>query len=145
MVIDGVIIVGQQHEIQYVNRAIRREFGPVEGQKCFEYFQGKTDVCPWCNIQETINGESRHWECYFSKSDKTYDLFSTAIENADGSISMLEFFHDITEKEHYNINYRIVLPNGKIRIVHEQAEVTHNKNKKTIHMVGTVHDITEKV
>ncbi|MCP4591227.1 MAG: PAS domain S-box protein, partial [bacterium] len=35
---DGVYIVSQQWDIEYVNPVIEREFGPVDGRKCYEYF-----------------------------------------------------------------------------------------------------------
>jgi PAS domain S-box-containing protein len=44
----------------------------------------------------------------------------------------------------YNIEHRIVLPDGSIRCVHEQGEVTFGESGEPIHMLGTVQDITEK-
>ncbi len=35
----------------------------------------------------------------FRQNGKTYDLFDTPIRNDDGSISKLEFFHDITDRK----------------------------------------------
>ena len=36
-----------------------------------------------------------------------------------------------------------MLPDGKIRIVHEHAEVTFNENGEPVRMIGTVQDVTE--
>lgn len=44
----------------------------------------------------------------------------------------------------YNIEHRIVLPDGAIRTVHEQGKVTFGESGEPIRMVGTVHDITER-
>ena len=44
----------------------------------------------------------------------------------------------------YNIDHRIVLPDGRIRFVHEQAEVTFDQNGRAVRMVGTVQDISER-
>ncbi|MGF7117995.1 PAS domain S-box protein [Methanobacterium oryzae] len=44
----------------------------------------------------------------------------------------------------YNIDHRIILANGKERIVREQGEVTFDGEKNPILMVGTVQDITEQ-
>ncbi|VAV84651.1 BarA sensory histidine kinase (= VarS = GacS) [hydrothermal vent metagenome] len=44
----------------------------------------------------------------------------------------------------YSINHSIIMPDGTIRLVHEEGEVTSNAKGKAIHMMGTVHDITEQ-
>ncbi|UCE48399.1 MAG: PAS domain-containing protein, partial [Phycisphaerales bacterium] len=44
----------------------------------------------------------------------------------------------------YNIEHRVVRPNGSERIVHEIGEVTFDKNGKAVRMIGIVHDITER-
>jgi len=50
----------------------------------------------------------------------------------------------VTSNMPYNINHRIVLPNGKIRYVHEQGEVEFGEDGDPKRMVGTVQDITER-
>lgn len=37
---DGVCITDQQGEIQYINRALEKDFGELKGCGCHEYFQG---------------------------------------------------------------------------------------------------------
>ena len=46
--------------------------------------------------------------------------------------------------EHYSIEHRIVRPDGEIRHVHEQGEVTLNNEGVAATMLGTVLDITER-
>lgn len=94
---DGVYIVNQQNGIQYLNRALEREFGPVGGRKCFEYFHNRREPCPFCKMQEVFTGKSVRWEWHSSVTGKTYDLFDTPIRNTDGTMSKLEIFHDITD------------------------------------------------
>jgi PAS domain S-box-containing protein len=43
----------------------------------------------------------------------------------------------------YDIQHRIVRPDGSIRVVHERGEVVVDKDGKPLHMIGTVHDISE--
>ena len=94
---DGVYIVNQQNDIEYVNPVLKREFGSFDGKKCYEYFHALTKVCPWCKNQEVFAGKSVRWEWYSFKNKKTYDLIDTPLKNPDGSISKLEIFRDITE------------------------------------------------
>jgi PAS domain S-box-containing protein len=44
----------------------------------------------------------------------------------------------------YDIDHRIALPDGTVRIVHEQAEITRDAAGAPIRMIGTVQDITER-
>ncbi len=96
---EGVGIVNQQHAIEYVNPYLRNQFGPIEGRKCFEYFNGRTDACPWCTNPEVFSGKSARWEWTSSKTLKIYDIFDTPYVNGSGTISKLELFHDITERK----------------------------------------------
>jgi len=96
---DGVYIVNQQNDIEYINPVIQREFGSVDGRKCYEYFHDLKDVCPWCKNKDVFAGKTVHWEWYSFKNQKTYDLIDTPLRNPDGSISKLEIFRDITERK----------------------------------------------
>ena len=96
---DGVYILNPQYDIEYINPYLRNEFGPIEGRKCYEYFHGRTEVCPWCKNSEVFSGRSVRWEWSFPKTGKTYDLFDTPFINGDGTISKLTLFHDVTESK----------------------------------------------
>ena len=96
---DGVYIVDQSYDIQYVNPALKKEFGPLEGRKCYECFHDRKEICTWCKNKEVFAGKTIRWEWYSAKNEKTYDLIDTPLRNADGSISKLEIFRDITERK----------------------------------------------
>lgn len=96
---DGVYIVDQQNEIQYINPVIEREFGPVDGRKCHEYFHDLPEVCSWCKNKEVFAGTTVRWEWHFFKTDRTYELIDTPILGPEGTVCKLEIFHDITERK----------------------------------------------
>ena len=96
---DGVYIVNQQYDIQYVNSVLKNDFGSFEGRKCYKYFHDLDDVCPWCKNPDVFAGETVHWEWHSPKNQRTYDLVDTPLKNPDGSTSKLEIFHDITERK----------------------------------------------
>ena len=48
------------------------------------------------------------------------------------------------EKRPYSIDFRILRPDGSVRIVHDQAEVTYNESEQAIRMLGTIQDITDQ-
>jgi PAS domain S-box-containing protein len=92
----GVYIVNKQYGLDYINPVIVREFGQINGRKCYSYLHDRTEVCPWCQNEKVFAGESVRWEWCSLKKDKYYDAFDMPIQNADGSISKFKVLHDIT-------------------------------------------------
>jgi PAS domain S-box-containing protein len=96
---DGVYVADQDYNIQYVNPALTREFGLVEGRKCFEYFQDREEACPWCRSQEVFAGKTVRWEWRSPKNGRTYDLIDTPLTSPDGGTWKLEISRDVTERK----------------------------------------------
>lgn len=97
---DGICIINKQYDIEYINSALETEFGVVDGRKCYRYLNNKEGVCPWCKNRVVLQeGKTIHWEWYSEKAGKIYDLIDTPLRNADGSISKLEVFRDITQRK----------------------------------------------
>src|SRR4030042_2976493 len=96
---DGVYIVNQENDIEYINPILEKEYGLINGRKCHEYFEGQKEVCSWCKNKEVFEGKIIRWEWYSSKTNKTYDLINTPLKNPDGSVSKLGIFRDITERK----------------------------------------------
>ncbi len=94
---DGIYIANQDFEIEYANSTLVKEFGPVDGKKCYEYLGNRREVCPNCKNWEVFAGKILHWQWYSPKNKQTYDLMDTPLTNPDGSVSKLEIFRDITE------------------------------------------------
>ncbi len=44
----------------------------------------------------------------------------------------------------YNVEHRVVWPDGTVRVMHEQGEVTRDAEGRALRMTGTVLDITER-
>ncbi|MEK7306271.1 MAG: diguanylate cyclase, partial [Nitrospirota bacterium] len=97
---DGVYISNQTCDVEYINPVIEREFGPINGRKCYEYFHDRDEVCPWCKSKEVFAGKTVRWEWHSNKNKKTYDLLETPLRNRDGTISKLEIFRDITDRKY---------------------------------------------
>ena len=88
---DGVYIVDENENIQYVNPVLEKEFGSWEGKKCYAYFHGGKQRCSFCKIDQVFSGEVVHWEWYSKKNKKTYDLLDTLIILSDGTITSNSF------------------------------------------------------
>jgi len=103
---DGVCIVNQHNFLTFVNPALEKEFGPWQGRKCFEYFHGSNNQCPWCKREEVVSNKNLCWECQLKKNKKYYDMMATTLNNPDGTTSQLEIFHDVTERKNSEIKLR---------------------------------------
>jgi len=91
---DWVVIINRQHEVEYVNPSIEREFGPLKGRRCYEYFCDLPGVCPLCRSDQIFAGKTLRGEWYSHRSGKTYDLLETPILNENGVLSKLSILHD---------------------------------------------------
>ncbi len=74
----------------------------------------------------------------------TYDAFLEAVHMEDRKFVSNAVDSALYERKPYSIDHRILLPEGSVRFVHEQAEVTYDDHGRPVRMVGTVQDITER-
>jgi PAS domain S-box-containing protein len=96
---DGVHIVDQNYNVQYVNRALEKDFGPAQGRKCYQYFHDRSAPCRKCHMQQVFERPSVRQEWRSFKTGKTYELVDTEVKNPDGSLSKLEIFRDISKRK----------------------------------------------
>jgi PAS domain S-box-containing protein len=74
----------------------------------------------------------------------TYDAFLNSVHPEDREFVTQSVDEALYERKPYSIDHRIILPDGEVRIVHEQAEVTFDETGRPVRMMGTVLDITEQ-
>ncbi len=74
----------------------------------------------------------------------TYEAFLDLIHPDDKDLVIKKISQAIFDFKSFNIEHRIVLPNGEERYVQAQADVVLDEFKKPLRMVGTVQDITER-
>jgi len=73
----------------------------------------------------------------------TYETFLNYVHPEDREFLQRSVDEALHEKKPYAIDHRIVLPEGKIRIAHEHAEVVWDQSGRPLRMTGTVQDVTE--
>jgi PAS domain S-box-containing protein len=72
----------------------------------------------------------------------TYDVFLQALHPEDRQ-PVMDCAREALEQGHpYSMDHRILLPDGSLRYLHEQGEVSRNDDGQPVKMVGTVLDIT---
>jgi len=75
----------------------------------------------------------------------TYEAFLESVHEDDREFVQQSVDAAIKEKKPYSIDHRIVRPDGSIRFVHEEGEVTFDEDGKAVSMMGTVQDTTERI
>ena len=91
-------------------------------------------------------------------SDETYRIFGLKPQGRSLNLAQLpELIHPEDQQimvqavadalggvRRYDVEYRIVRPNGEVRLVHSQGEVTRDESGRPRRMFGSVQDITER-
>lgn len=73
----------------------------------------------------------------------TYDTFLNFVHPEDRKFVVQSVDEALYGNKPYRIDHRIILSDGRERLVHEEAEVIFNETGRPIQMNGTVQDITE--
>ncbi|MFP6749225.1 MAG: PAS domain S-box protein [Alphaproteobacteria bacterium] len=109
-------------------------------------------------------GNMGNWERDFETgelhwSDQAFRIFGQAgrISNGPDPEGFMSVLHEddrpvvqaaldaaIETDAPYSLDHRIVLPDGELRVVHEEAVVIRDASGRALRMVGTVQDITEQ-
>jgi len=96
---EGIYVISKDYTLEFMNKAMVRDFGEGVGKKCYQVISNLDSICPWCRAKEVFNGETLHWEQHVPANDKIYDLLEQPLENKDGTISKLSISRDITERK----------------------------------------------
>jgi len=64
-----------------------------------ENYAQTEDKCPWCQADEVFKGKTVRREIYAPLVDKTFYLIEIPLENADGTLSKLSIYRDITKRK----------------------------------------------
>lgn len=93
---EGVYIVNQQYDIEYINPVLKKEFGPVNGKKCFHYLHDRTAPCPDCKNNEVFAGKSIRREWRSKTNNRHYIIYDSPLKNTKGELEKLAIFYDAT-------------------------------------------------
>lgn len=100
---DGVIIIGPDYRIRYLNTSMVREFGEGAGTYCYEYLHKLNSACQQiCRLSRVINGANERWD-YTFEDGRTFDVIATPFMDSDGEVCQLTTFRNITERKWYEM------------------------------------------
>jgi PAS domain S-box-containing protein len=79
-----------------------------------------------------------------SEASATYGQFLECVHPEDRKKVESTVKKALHKRNGYSIEYRIVRPDGALRVVHQEAEVSLAETRRRIHLVGTIQDVTEQ-
>ena len=97
-VIDKLYVIGESFVVEYMSASMIERFGPGVGRKCHDVLHCSDEICPWCRAKEVFAGQLIRWEHHIPRLGRTYDLVEFPFKNADGTLSKVTFFRDVTEQ-----------------------------------------------
>lgn len=74
----------------------------------------------------------------------TYEAFVSYLHPDDRDMVTASVDAAVTDGAQYDIEHRVVRPDGSLRYVHERGRVTRDTDGVPVRMLGVVHDITER-
>ncbi len=101
----------------------------------------------WNIITGNLYWSDRIWTLFgFDKqqTETTYENFMAAIHPDDRTLVSDAVTRCLEEGDEYNIEHRVVWPDGSIHWLQESGDITYNREGKPAHMLGVVYDITKR-
>ena len=99
---DGVLIVGPDYGIRYMNPSMIRDFGKGIGSHCYECLGKFNAPCPRiCKLQSVINGATERWEYRCLEGGETYEVLASPYIDSDGTACQVAILRKITQ--HKNV------------------------------------------
>jgi two-component system cell cycle sensor histidine kinase/response regulator CckA len=146
----GSTIVGRVVSLRDIGPAMRTEQALEQHRAFLEKAQEIGHIGSW--VAELDGSDRLGW------SAETHRVFGVPLGQFEGSIAaFFAFVHpddraavrdasDAAEAESrpYDIEHRVVRPDGTVRWVHERAALVQDPQGRALRLVGTVQDITER-
>jgi PAS domain S-box-containing protein len=147
----GSKVVGRVVSLRDIGPALRAEQALEQHRAFLEKAQEIGHIGSW--VAELDGSDRLGW------SAETHRIFGVAPGQFEGtSTAFFTFVHPddraavhaaadaalADERRPYDIEHRLVRPDGTIRWVHEKAAILRDAQQRPVRMIGTVQDITER-
>lgn len=137
-------VVGAQGSTQDVTEKKLAEQNLIDSNRLLDESQSIAKIGSWkfdlvTNDLVWSKGHYSIFEMEELSSDKLFDAYRTRIFPAD-----LQVLDNLNSDEDFTTNYRILLPDGRIKYISEIGSPFKNEKGKIIGLKGSIQDITEK-
>ena len=88
---EGVMIIGPDYRIRYMNPSLTKEIGAVSGSYCYQVLQGVNMPCgELCKLSAILNGKAEKSE-YTFQNGKHYEVSGLPFQDADTLCWLIKF------------------------------------------------------
>lgn len=96
---DGVLIVGPDYRIRYMNPSMIRDFGENVGAFCYKSLYGLDEPCKEvCRLPDVVKGGSDKWE-YTFPGGRAYEVQASPFIDADGANCQLTIYRNLKSRK----------------------------------------------
>jgi PAS domain S-box-containing protein len=97
---DPVYICSPDYRVTYMNPAMIRRIGAdLTEEPCYKVIHEREEKCPWCVHEKIQRGAHAETTVVSPKDGRYYHVSHSPIFHADGSISKMTIFTDITQQK----------------------------------------------
>ncbi|MBI5572676.1 MAG: sigma 54-interacting transcriptional regulator [Desulfomonile tiedjei] len=92
-----IYLCSPDYDLTFMNRRFAEHVGRnAVGEKCYQAIHGLDGVCPWCENERVLQGETIQWEVLSPMDHCWYHVLNAPVSHADGSVSKMSVSRDIT-------------------------------------------------
>jgi PAS domain-containing protein len=96
---EGVIIIGPDRVIRFMNPSMIRQFGDGTGSRCHKHLHGMDEPCRgFCKLPDVIKGATERWERRFADGT-VYEIVSSPFADSDQTPCMLAAYRNVTKEK----------------------------------------------
>ena len=135
---DPVYICSPDYHVEYMNPAmINKEGGRnAVGELCYKVLHELDEKCPWCVHDKVQQGENLVTEVVSPRDNRTYNVSHFPFHNADGSISKLTIYRDVTEIRKMEAQFQLATKMEAIATL--AGGVAHEFNNALMAILGNI-------
>ncbi|MCD6467893.1 MAG: PAS domain-containing protein [Thermoplasmata archaeon] len=144
---DGLSLLDTDFNILKVNRwmeELYRDEMPVVGRKCYEVYQKRNSVCPWCpSLKALESGETRSALVPYPSAEKTIgwlELSAHPVKDENGVVvNIIEHVKDVTERKKMEEKLK-----EKLKELETFYKVAVDRELRMIELKREVNELCEK-
>jgi PAS domain S-box-containing protein len=133
----AVLDITEQKRTEYQLRKSERRLAEAQGIAHIGSWE-------WDSVSDEITG-SDEFNRIFGMVLTTYDSFMERVHPDDRETVDMAVRETLSRQAPYNVRYRIIHPDGITRAIHARGAAVTDDAGRTVRMIGTCHDITERM
>jgi two-component system NtrC family sensor kinase len=99
---EGVYLIDEDYNIEYMNYAMVKLYGEWQGKKCYEVLNKSSEICTWCKAKSVFEKQYPiRWEFHNSRMGKIFRMTEMPVKHKSGKLSKLTICSDITDSKRY--------------------------------------------